>query len=178
MMKEFKLTRRLLSSYYIAALFSFLFFQMLPAPIQGITTWLISALKVSVGVSVNNTSTWFALFFVCFAITWAIRVIIVEPLGFYINDEGAPFWELIILTLLVLGFYVYLLNQVFDYPMPETLPKFVLQAVDGYKNTYVVTSAGSIEERNTWAIVPWLWNFGPITFMYVRTKLMKDKDEK
>lgn len=180
MLKEFKLSRGLLSSYYIAAIFSFFLFQlpMVKEVIKGTATWLISALKVAAGIEISNTSAWLTLFLVCFCITFAMRRFVVYPLGFYINDEGAPTWELIALALLVLGFYIYLLNQVFiDQPMPASWPRFLLRLLDGYKNTFSVATPATIEERNTWAVVPWFWLVGPLTFMYVRTKLMKDKDE-
>jgi hypothetical protein len=153
-------------------------FQLLNGVVQDLTTWLVSALKTTAGISINNTSIWICLFFVCFFITFLIRKFIVQPLGFYIRDEGAPSWELFVLVLLVLGFYIYLLNQVFDQPMPSSWPTSLLKLVDGYENTFANAGNAPLEERNTWSVVPWLWNIGPIGFMFVRTRLMKDKDER
>jgi hypothetical protein len=138
--------------------------------IYKISTWLVSFVKVFFNLSVNNTSAWMSLFVVCFAITFVLRRFVVEPMGFYISEEGAPGWELAVLLVLVLGFYIYMLNQNFDQPMPETWPKNLLKLLDGYKHTYTPT-ATSIEERNTWLIVPYFWTITPLAFMYFRTKL-------
>ena len=176
MISEFKLSRGLFSSYYIAGIFSYFLFELTKEWIISLTTWVINVVETELGYKVNNPSTWLFLFFVCFLITFLIRRYIVYPLGFYINEEGAPTWELIVLGCLVFGSYIYLLNQVFDQPMPSNWPKQLLKLVDGYKNTFSVSQTNqSLVERNTWAIVPWLWTVGPILFMIARTKLSKGK---
>lgn len=170
-MGEFKLTRGLLSAYYIAVLISYPLFNLIQDLINSWVTWLVSATKVATGISLQSSGQlWLALFFVCFVITAIIRKFVVQPLGFFINDEGAPTWELWVTLFLVLGAYVYFLNQIFAQPMPKEWPIWLLKLVDGYKNTFFVTSSDSAENQ-TWVIVPWLWNIAPITFMYVRTRL-------
>jgi hypothetical protein len=180
MLDEFKLTRGLLSSYYISAIFTFFVFQIPLATdmIRSIASWLINALEVLLNFKIQIGGTWLVLFVVCFFFTSMLRRFVVYPLGFYINDEGAPAWELVVLIFLILGFYTYLLNQVFTEPMPLETPVALLRFVDGYRNTYISVSPTSAQESITWSIVPWFWYFFPIAFMYVRTKLMKDKDEK
>jgi hypothetical protein len=171
-MAEFKLSRKLLSAYYIAALISYPLFDLIKESINIWVAWLVSATKVATGASLQgNASLWFALFLVCFAVTFAIRKWIVEPLGFFINEEGANNVELWVTLFLVLGAYIYFINQVFNQPMPTEWPIWILKLVDGYKHTYTVTSVQSIEENNTWVIVPWLWNVAPIAFMYFNVKI-------
>ena len=167
-MGEFKLTRGLLSAYYISVLISYPLFNLMKDVIIGWVTWLVSVIKVTTGATLQgNGPLWFSLFFVCFAITFLIRKFVVQPLGFYINQEGGNNVELILLLLLVLGSYIYFLNQVFTQPLPEW-PVWLLKLVDGYKHTYMVTQVSGVEERNAWVFVPWLWNLGPIAFMYFR----------
>lgn len=181
MLDEFKISRGLLSSYYIAAIFTYFFFQlpMITNLVLGVATWLISFVTVTASTSVADSNVWYFLFFVCLCITTLIRRLIVHPLGFFINDEGAPAWELGVLTALILGFYIFLLNQVFiDTPMPSNIPTLLVRAVDGYYNSYQMNSQTTLEVRNTFAIVPWFWYIAPISFMYVKTLLMKDKNEK
>lgn len=179
MIEEFKISRGLLSSYYIAAIFTFFFFQLPIASeaVESSSAWIINFLFIILSIQIPTGSVWIILFLVCFFITSLLRRFVVYPLGFYINDEGAPVWELVALSLIVLGFYIYLLNQVFAEPMPQQTPKALLHFLDGYKNTYRSLSPTSTQELVTWSIVPWFWYVFPITFMYVRTKLMKDKDE-
>jgi len=180
MLDEFKVSRGLLSSYYISAIFTFFMFQIPLAEdlIRNVSSWLINALEVLFGFTIDIGGIWIVLFLVCFFFTSMLRRFVVYPLGFYINDEGAPAWELIVLTALILGFYTYLLNQVFTEPMPLQTPEPILRLVDGYDNTYRAVGPQSSQEAITWSIVPWFWYFFPLAFMYVRTKLMKDKDEK
>ncbi len=173
-MAEFKLSRGLLSAYYIAVLISYPLFRLIKDSINVWVTWLISAIKVSTGATLQgNAPLWLSLFFVCFAITFLIRKFIVQPLGFYINDEGATNVELWVTLFLILGAYIYFINQVFSQPMPTELPVWIMKLVDGYKHTFVTTSVTSIEENNTWVIVPWLWNIAPIAFMYFNVRLKK-----
>ena len=161
-MGEFKLSRGLISTYYIAVLISYPLLSLFQDAIRNIVSWLISVVKVTTGATLQgNESLWFTLVFVCFVITFLIRRYVVEPLGFYINQEVATNVELGIM----------LLNQVFQQPMPLNWPIWILKLVNGYKNTYSVTSVQSIEESNTWIIVPWLWNLGPILFMYFSVRL-------
>jgi hypothetical protein len=180
MLDDFKLNRGLLSSYYISAIFTFFVFQipLMEDVVRSIASWLINALEVLINFRIDIGGIWIVLFLVCFLITSFLRKFVVYPLGFYINDEGAPAWELIVLATLVLGFYTYLLNQVFSEPMPSQTPIIILRLVDGYDNTYAILTQETYQETITWSIVPWFWYFFPLAFMYVRTKLMKDKDEK
>lgn len=171
-MGEFKLSRGLISAYYIAVLISYPLLSLFQDAIRNIVSWLISVVKVTTGATLQgNESLWFTLVFVCFVITFLIRRYVVEPLGFYINQEGATNVELGIMLFLVVGAYIYFINQVFQQPMPLNWPIWILKLVNGYKNTYSVTSVQSIEESNTWIIVPWLWNLGPILFMYFSVRL-------
>jgi hypothetical protein len=179
MFDEFKISRGLLSSYYISAIFTFFLFQIPLAQelVRSTASWIINALEVILSIRIEAGGIWVVLFLVCFFITSVLRRYVVYPLGFYINDEGAPAWELTVLIVMVLGFYTYLLNQVFPEPMPLQTPELVLRFVDGYENTYNTLSPDSTQENITWGIVEWFWYFFPLAFMYVRTKLMPDNDE-
>lgn len=166
-MKDLKLSRSLLSSYYVSAIFSFFLFQLIHDQVIAWTSWVLITLNTAFGWVVSGDGPiWFALFLMCFGITTLIRQLIVMPLGFYNDNESARNWELWVLLLLILGFYIYLLNNVFQSQnMPPELPAWFVRLVGGTRGSTLL-SAQAFQESNTWTIIPWLWNIGPIAFMY------------
>jgi hypothetical protein len=137
---------------------------------------MITGLGISVDQSSANSIFWLCFFLTCFVITLLIKKFITDPLGFYIHEEGAPIWQHAILIIVVLGGYIYLLNQAFSQPMPtKWMPAEVIKLLDGAKHTYS-TNYNSVEEANTWAIVPWIWNLGPLIVMYLFTFKMSKSE--
>lgn len=177
MFDDFKPSRKTFSSYYIAAIFSFFLFQLISDSVIKWSNWLASVFTTVLKINIqgNSNMLWLIFFLTTFIITLLIRKFIVQPLGFYIHTEGAPIWELIILFFIVLGFDIYLINQVFSQPMPaDWFGQPLIYFLDGGQNTYPANSNISI--RNAWSFVPWFWNIFPLLFMYVRTKLVIKKE--
>jgi hypothetical protein len=172
MFDDLKPTRKTFSSYYIASIFAFFLFQLIPNAIIKWSNWIASSLTTIFKVDLqDNNKLWLVFFVTTFFITFLIRRFLVQPLGFFISDEGAPYWELFILFFIVLGFNIYLLNQVFSQPMPTGwMPQGLIYFLDGGKNTY--TSSSDVAVKNTWSFVPWFWHIFPLAFMFVRTKLI------
>ena len=176
-MKELKLTRSLLSGYYVSVMIGFFLFELIREPIVSIwTTWFVSFLKSIFGIDATTTGmSWLALLFVCFVIVFMIRRFIVEVLNLYSNDEDYNEGEKVILLLLILGFFIYVVNSVFRQPMPSGwFPDVVIMLFGGQSDTSSVLNS-TVEGRNTWTIVPWLWTIGPVAFMYFRTIAAKFK---
>ena len=170
-MKELKLTRSLLSGYYVSIMVSFFLFQLIKEPIVNIwTTWFMSFLKSVFKIDATSRGiAWLSLLFICFVIVFIVRRFVVEVLNLYADDESYTNWEVGFLTLLVLGFFIYTVNQVFSQPMPsEWFPEFAVKLFGGQSNTNSVFTY-TVEDRNVWTIVPWLWTVGPLAFMYFRT---------
>jgi hypothetical protein len=163
-LSDFRLCRKTLSSYYIASMFSFLFFRLVDNLIIDWSVWLNRILSQLTGnVFQGQNMLWFVFFLACFSITMLIRRFFVQGLGFFTDQEGAPTWELTFLTFLVLGGYIYNLNQIFLQPMPTWIPSFLVGMLNGVK------VAGASPPN--WEIIPWLWDITPILFLFMRTKL-------
>jgi hypothetical protein len=162
-LSDFRLCRKTLSSYYIASMFSFYLFGLSKNLVLTWYNWFSSFIAnfTEDGLQ-NNTATWFVFFLSCFSITLLIRHFVIQPLGFFVEEEDAPKWELWILLFLVLGGYIYNLNQIFLQPMPSWLPNFLVSMMGGIKPDQIIS---------TWNWAPWLWNIGPVVFLFVRTKL-------
>lgn len=160
-MKTFKPTRLFITSFYVASLVSFYIFRLIPELLFTWTQWAISVfVNVFQFEAIGETSVWWALLLVCMSITFIIRKFVIEPLGFYVNGQASSGAELAILSVLCLGFYFYSFNTLFpEYVMPDTFGFF--RTALGDSNNYL-----SIEGRNSWAIIPWIWYIGPIGYMF------------
>jgi len=167
-----KLNRQVLSSYYVAILISFFIFRPAEPLIYTWAQWLISAIETFSGyIIIGNGPTWLVLFFVSFLITFLIKSIIVDYLGMSVDDSGGKYPELLFTLLLIMGMYIYMMNDVFSaQPMPaEWLPEVLITLLGGYNNTYALSlNQANIASQNTWSILPWLWYVGPIAFIYLR----------
>jgi hypothetical protein len=164
MLSNFQLSRKVLSSYYIAVIFSALLFRRIRPFVIDWSNWLTDITSGLIRASFETVGASWLMFFVsCFILTVVIRQFVVEPLGFFIKDEGAPNWELGIIVFLVLGAYIYNLNLIFGQPMPSWLPDFLVNLVYGIKPGQLT--------KSSWDFVPWLWDVVPIVFMFVRSKL-------
>jgi hypothetical protein len=130
-------------------------------------SWIRDLLSLQFNVS-GASSLWLVLFFLCFAITLVIRRVVVLPLGLFHGEDGAYNWEKISQTILILGLYIFLLNQIFIQPMPVWIPQQILKALGGFDNTFP-TLAGrtSFVEKRVYDIFPWIWYLGPIVVMYI-----------
>jgi hypothetical protein len=171
-MNNFKLNRKVLSSYYVAVLISFFLFQLIsPFFADGVVNiagllgdWFNGDFR-------NNGRLWLVLLGSAIVLAVIIRQFIVEPLGLFIDNEESG-WEAFVLTILILGFYIYILNQNFTYSMPQDwwMPTWLIRLLGGYRNTFTpfISQAEYVEP---WFLIKWLWYLGPIGFLYVRTKI-------
>lgn len=175
MFADLKISRKLFSSFYVASIFSFLFFE--------ITKTQFSEFVNNLGGFINNTfgwsvteggdNYWFFFFLICVIFTLIFRKFVIQPLGFFTEDEGdVVWWDHAIMGFLVVGFYIFMFNQTFSVPMPrELLDIGWLKFFGGYKNTLVPNSSASEEELSGWAFVKAFWYITPLAFLYVRTKV-------
>ena len=156
-------TRLLITSFYFAAMISFYIFRLIPEMLFTWTEWLLSFFAntfVADPTTLTQGSVWWCLLLVCMSITFIIRKFVVQPLGFYVNGDAVNSSELVILALLVLGFYLYSFNTLFpEYVMPAS-PAFLRVLLGEQDNSLTVI------DSNTWSIVPWIWYAGPVLFMY------------
>ena len=160
---DFQLNRKTLSSYYVSAIISTFFFELVQNWVVRWSNWVTEVIGNITNAPMNSTGAlWVSFILACFLITLLIRRFIIAPLGFFIDEEGAPGWETTVLTFLILGFYLYQINQIFSQPMPNWIPTFLVRAVGGFKTTVLVAPP--------WQAMAWFWNIGPIFFMFVRTK--------
>ena len=166
------LNRQVLSSYYVAILISFFIFRPAESLVYTWAQWFISAIETFSGyIIAGNGPTWLVLFAVSFFITFLIKNVIVDYLGMSVDDTGGNYGELGFALLLIVGMYIYMMNDVFSaQPMPaEWLPETLITLLGGYNNTYALSlNQADIASQNTWSILPWLWYVGPIAFIYLR----------
>lgn len=177
-MKEFKLSRSLLSGYYVAILASFFLFQLLRDLIVTVwTVWFVSVLKALFNIDATSKGpAYISLLLICFLIVFLIRRFVIEVVDLHASNENNTNSENWVLLFLVFGFFIYTVNQVFTQPMPtEWFPEVVIKFFGGEANSLINVPA-TPEDKNTWTIIPWLWTIGPLAFMYVRTIASKFTD--
>ena len=172
-----KITKKNLTGFYLAGVFSFFFFQLeiIASLVLSIADWfysvIVSIFATQFQKSPSNALFWFCFLLIAVFVTMLVKISVTDPLGMYSEEESTPTWELIILFLLVFGAYIYLLNNSFSQPMPTSVFQTqLIRLLDGAKNTGAIPIS-SVEETKTWQFVHWLWNIGPITFMYVRMRM-------
>lgn len=166
-MRDIRLTREFLSSYYVAILiFSSIFgsLKWFKETVGDLQFWLNSFVETFIENANGSWVPWLCLFLACFAIVSLIRKFVVMPLGLYVKEEGAVSWELAVLTFLVFGSLLYYLNIYFKQPMPADLPETFVKLFGGYHGNI------SYQEAKVWSVVPYIWTLGPILFMYIMHK--------
>lgn len=132
MFKNPLLTRANISSYYIALLFSVLFFQQ---------QWFVNiinvgrdfVLKIFQAVNKGNFSEWtgyMILLFCCFVVVFLMRWIVVKPANLFMDDETArDNFESLPMLIAVLGAFLYYVNIYFNGIMPRDIPEVVRTAL-------------------------------------------------
>ncbi len=160
-MRNIKPTRLFITSFYVSSLVSFYIFQLIPDLLFTWTQWILSVFATNIQFeAIGETTVWWALLCVCMAITFMIRKFIIQPLGFYVNGNASSDGELVILSILCLGFYLYSFNTLFpEYTMPATFN--LINILLGDSRNFL-----TVEERDIWTIVPWIWYIGPIAYMF------------
>ncbi len=171
MPKDFKLDRKILSSYYISVIFAYFIFLTLGDNItllaNNVSAFLFENFKWDF---VSNGRFWYFFVFLCLILVFVLRKFIVEPLGFFVDTDTEPWWETAVFGFLVFGLFLYLFNQAFGFAMPNNFPIWIIKLFGGYKNTYQPSSSLS-EVELSWSFLPYLWYIFPIVFMYWRRKI-------
>jgi hypothetical protein len=165
-MNEFSLSRKLLSAYFMSILIFTSIFTVFQSFIVFLTSLISNIIFSVLGVSIaGSDNTWWALFFVSFAVVFAIKQFIVLPLGFYVSEDSSIKWESYFLVFLVIGCLMYNINRLFpDYPMPAIIPNFLVKFLDGYRPGMQLTSSDNIISS---VVAPITWNAGPIILMWI-----------
>lgn len=174
---DFTFNRRSLSTYYIAILIGYFWLRLLQ-PYFSQWTLVVAGYFTSWFNSDWQSSgkLWVVFLIISLFLIILIRHFIVEPLGFFVDSEEGKGWESFILSLLLLGFHIYLTNQIFTYAMPIDwwMPIWLIKFLGGYRNTFLPGVDPSIY-RETWTWLPWFWYIAPIAVIYIRSKIaMKD----
>jgi hypothetical protein len=175
-MKELNISRKLISAYYMSILIFISIFSVARFRefIEYLTTIFSNILDALFSIRIDGSDRiWWALFVVSFGVVYAIRQLVVNPLGFYVNEESNVKWEKWVLLVLVTGCLMYNLNLLFpDYAMPEIFPDFLVKLLDGTKRTVSFNSYSDLVMTNI--VAPLLWNVGPIaimSLMHLRSKI-------
>ena len=172
-MKNFTMNRGVLSSYYISILIAFFLLTLIQ---NFYTNWVtIVAEYFTLWFNYDwqfDGRIWYIFIFVSLVLVMLIRQFIVEPLGFLVDTEEGTGWEAFILAFILIGFYIYLLNQIFSYAMPRQwwMPEGLIRFLGGYRNTYTpaISKAAYVE---TWQVISWFWFIAPLAMIYIRQKI-------
>ncbi len=172
------MTPKSVSAYYVAILFTTVLFQLegLRWLVISIQQWLISGIQSVTTLSITITVYWIVLFLVVAIITALFKFFIIDPLELHANDDQTRDWWVWLFALLVFGLFVYTLNLNFDQSMPLELPKFLVKMFQGSRNT-PGAEINSLAESNFYSIFPWIWQVGPVIFMYYYASKEKNKKE-
>lgn len=133
MFKNPLLTRANISSYYIALLFSVLFFQQ---------QWFVNIIntartflsQIFQAINRGNTfSEWpgyLILLFCCFLVVFLMRWIVVKPANLLMDDEKArDNFESLPMFIAVFGAFLYYVNVYFGDSMPRDIPDVLRNAL-------------------------------------------------
>lgn len=170
---NFNFNRRTLSSYYVSILISYFLIQLIEPLVRTWTVFFADYFAVSDSTSFLATGRqWVVFYLICLIILILVRQFIAEPLTLFVDTDDGKGWEASILVLVLLGFYAYLLNQIFEYPMPREWwsPNWLIRLLGGYRATYLpgIPRASYQEE---WWLLPWFWFLAPIGIIFARTKI-------
>jgi hypothetical protein len=161
MLDGLQLNRKNLSSYYITLLAIKPLLEIVSGPLQSLSVLLLDAFSLNGN---SQGSQWWVVAGIVLLLILVFRQFIIQPLGLYVRKEGAPAWELAVLTVMLLGLLCLQINNIFQLPMADWLPNWSLRAVDGAK--YSLPNGQEI-----WGWLSFLWYFGPLALLYYQTKV-------
>lgn len=176
-MKNFTMNRRTLSSYYISILIAFFLLTLVKT---FYTDWVVTvAENFTVWFNYDwqfGGRIWYIFIFVSVLLVILIRHFIVEPLGFLVDTDEGTGWEAAILLLVLFGFYIYLLNQIFSYAMPREwwMPEWLIRFLGGYRNTFTPAISKELYVES-WTLISWFWFIAPLAMIWVRTRIALKK---
>jgi hypothetical protein len=158
---------RLVSSYYVAILFATVLFQLegLRWLVTVLHSWLANTLQTLTTFPIQGWIYWLVLLIAAFIIVTILKIFIIDPLELHANDADSRGWQVYFFAFIVLGLFIYILNLNFSQPMPSEIPGFIIKMLEGSRNTPGAEISSSAE-GNFYSIFPWIWQLGPIIFMY------------
>lgn len=164
---------------YVATLFATALFQLegLRWVVANAHIWLANSLQAILTLPVQGWIYWSVMVFVTILVIIIIKFYIVDPLELHANDTDSRGWQVYTFAFLSIGFFLYILNLNFSQPMPAEFPEFLIKALDGTRNTPNIV-INSSSESNFYSIFPWIWQLGPIIFMYYYANQAKNAPAK
>ncbi|MEM1312772.1 MAG: hypothetical protein AAGF07_04915 [Patescibacteria group bacterium] len=165
------INRQKLAGWYISIIISFFVFNLAKELIVNVfSDWTASVLIIILNNNLSDTFiSWAALFIVCLAIVWLVEWTVVEALNFLPDNEDYSWLSLGVLFALTLGSFLYILNSVFDQPMPQEIFPDMLAKFLGGNSTNSSSFPDSVEDNNVLTLSPWLWTLGPLVFIWIKT---------
>lgn len=159
-------TRNMLSSYYISLLFATLIFRLQPFNtfILSVQDFVQASMTRILNTDNANTTTivWFSLVVVCFLVVFLIKIFIVDPVGLSIQDEtGMNIWEKIILSCIIIGAFLYYVNDYFSVAMPSEFAPIIRQ----FFGDKMISGIDAMR------IAAFVWNILPLMAIFVITKI-------
>lgn len=167
------------SSYYISTLIVYFLLQVkvIENILISITYWLATLISVN-GYKdiVTDGKIWLLLLVFIVVFTWAMQNFVVQPLGFFVDNENRlTGWMRFLGIILLFGSQIFLINKISNQPMPVNLipiPNswnvFLIRVLGGFENTFPVKETEV--EKMVWQIRDIFWHLGPITFMFLKGK--------
>jgi hypothetical protein len=163
-----------LSSFYVATLISFFIFNVASQYIVSLSAYIIRFLDVVGGFRASNGQLWYCLFIVSLVLTVALKSFVVDKLGFGIVQDSKG-WETFASFAIIMGFFVFVINQAFVQPMPDSIPLWLVKILGGEKSSTL--GLRSANEAVVWSIIPWIWTFAPIAVFFYPAIKTKPKSE-
>ncbi|GAB4145180.1 MAG: hypothetical protein OHK0017_04520 [Patescibacteria group bacterium] len=176
MLPDLKIGRANLSSWYVAILISYFVFQPLKEAIINMATYALRFLNTILAVKITDLNgQWLLLFSICLFLTFLIQKFFVTNIGLQASKDGGKGVELYMLTFLLIGLYLYVLNKIFtEQPMATFFPEKAVYLFGGAENTY---PAGYLSRTDltTWGVIHGLlWHLGPIMVLWIGSSAQKD----
>lgn len=126
MFKNSLLTRANISSYYIALLFSVLFFQQdwFKDILNTMRSYLLMIFQsLNRGASFSEWTSYSILLLVCFLVVFLMRSIVVKPANLFLDDETArDNFESLPFFILIFGAFLFYVNVYVGDIMPRDIP--------------------------------------------------------
>jgi len=170
----FKFDRATLSAFYVASWFSFILFsQLLQEQLSQLADILYTFFSRDLGLTANPQSLfWYSMFLAAFLVTFLVTFFITKPLGVYMNNSSNPMWVDVLFLLLVLGFFVYVVNQSLKQPMPAEFPPQIVRLLGGVESISTRTTS------SVWSsIAAPLWILSPLGLVFLISRVKPAQQE-
>jgi len=169
-----KFDRATLSAFYIATWFSFILFgQLLKEQLSQLADIFYNFFARDVQLQVNPSSLfWYSIFLAAFLVTFLLTFFVTKPLGIYMNNSSSAMWVDVVFFFLVVGFFVYVVNQSIQQPMPSEIPPQIVRFLGG------VESVSTRTVSPVWSnIAAPFWVLSPISLVFLISRVKSAKQE-